>query len=478
MVESKIIHIPFETAILSLESDEVGFAKFQGGAYAFVFTEKRDISIVVPFVPADAENFAAAIQEVRDEFPDATLFSKLIGDNASRSIAKSALSQKGISVQGEAEVKDSGTKLYFVASLGRIRVEGLQPESKTPVAVATPARKKRILIVDDSNTMRRLLKGIIDSDPEMEVVAETERPTQAEQLVRDFNPDLITLDIHMPEMDGITLLKLLKSKFTVPIVMISSVSREEGINVMNALELGAVDYIEKPTMDKLDTLKPLLLEKLKVALTAKVPTAPLTATAVTKMPCELPLLIGSSTGGTEALRVFLTALPAEIPPILIVQHIPAVFSEALAKRLNDLCAFEVREAKHGDGVKPNQVLIAPGGLHMTVRGGIKASTVQLSEKPDGFRHKPAVDVLFQSALKTYGSSCIAMILTGMGTDGAEGMLALRKAGVHTIGQDKESCVVYGMPRAAMELGAVDIELPLDKIPGYLSTGMKKKRKAA
>lgn len=404
---------------------------------------------------------------------------KMVGSAPLREEITKEITARGFKLLGQGDVKSLGLNLYFLPELGKIRID---VDSRTVTKTAIPRRKKRVMIVDDSGTMRKVLRQIFESDPALEVVAETGRPSEAENLVAKHEPDVVTLDIHMPEMDGITLLKKLHAKFPIPYVMISSVSQEEGVEVLKALEHGAVDYIEKPSFDQIDAVSGEILEKIKAASEAKIvrslPTKKGVISPDTKMNVEIPILIGSSTGGTEALRELLIRLPKQIPPILIVQHIPAVFSLALATRLNEMCPFEVREAQQGDTVKPGLVLIAPGGQHMTVRGSGRASSVVIQDGPAGYRHKPAVDVLFDSAVNVYGANCKAIILTGMGDDGAKGMLKLKKLGVETVAQDEKTCVVYGMPRCAVELGAVDHILPLDEIPNWLVKTLSGRKKSA
>lgn len=354
--------------------------------------------------------------------------------------------------------------------------EGLQIESSTLKLNS----KKKVLIVDDSQTVRTLLTKILSSDPELEVVATAESPLEVEALIIKHRPDVITLDIHMPEMDGVSLLKKIQPKFQIPTVMISSISKEEGQYVLNALECGAVDYIQKPQMTNLSESSQLIKERIKIAAHAKVRRKSLSKRVVGANVHDKSqlILIGASTGGTEALREVLQSLPEKIPPILIVQHIPPVFSAAFASRLNDLCPFPVREAKHGEEVKPNQVLIAPGGTQMGIRTVKDKVYVTVNDDAPMNRHKPSVDYLFQSAADNQITQAVAVILTGMGSDGAKMMKRLRAMGVRTIAQSKETCVVYGMPREAVESGAVEFIEPLESIGQKmmdLSTSVKLKK---
>ncbi len=329
-----------------------------------------------------------------------------------------------------------------------------------------PMRKKKVLIVDDSKTIRQLLIKILSEDPQLEIVAETDKPLDVERLIEKHRPDVITLDIHMPDMDGVTLLKKIQPKYKIPTVMISSISKEEGGQVLDALESGAIDYIQKPSMNDLREVAGQIRERIKVAASAKIRTKK----TVTRRSGVSPLVdkqalivLGSSTGGTEAIREILQALPSEIPPMLIVQHIPPVFSAAFAARLNELCPFEVKEAAHGDEIKPNRVLIAPGGKQMAVKALKDKFVVVINDDPPMNRHKPSVDYMFQSVAETGMKKVVGVILTGMGADGAREMKKLRDMGIKTIAQDKDSCVVFGMPREAIQLGGVDFILPLDQI---------------
>ena len=318
--------------------------------------------------------------------------------------------------------------------------------------------KKKILIVDDSKTIRNILSKVFSSDPLFEVCAMAEKPSDVDALIQKHRPDLITLDIHMPEMDGVSLLKIIAPKYKIPTIMISSISMAEGPLVLEALEHGAIDYIQKPEMSELDKVTPLILEKARTAVSAKTTRyGNRTAAVKTKEKCQLDslILLGSSTGGTEAIREILTALPDQIPPMLIVQHIPAVFSAAFAKRMNDLCSFEVKEASNGDEVVANRVLIAPGGMQMRMVHKNNKTFVEITDDEPVNRFKPSVDYLFLSAAKNLYTNTIAVILTGMGKDGAKGMLELNKKGVYTVAQDEASSVVFGMPKEAINIGAAD-----------------------
>ncbi len=368
--------------------------------------------------------------------------------------------------------KEGSVEVMFLPAMNKVRVS---KESKMPL-VRSQAQlpslylneKFKVLIIDDSKTIRNILNKIFSSDPAFLVCAMAEKPSDVEALIIKHRPDVITLDIHMPEMDGVTLLKQIAPKYNIPTVMISSISMAEGPLVLEALENGAVDYIQKPEVSEIEKVTPLILEKVKTAARANMTKAMKRKTGKAVQvsgQCDLQSLIilGSSTGGTEAIREIITALPNQIPPMLIVQHIPAVFSAAFAKRMNDLCPFEVKEAEDGDEVLANRVLIAPGGKQMKfiLKNGKKY--VEINDDDPVNRFKPSVDYLFFSISKNLYTHTVAVILTGMGKDGAQGMLKLHEQGVRTIAQDEYSSVVFGMPKEAIAIGAADYVEPLGEI---------------
>lgn len=343
------------------------------------------------------------------------------------------------------------------------------PSQKSPPSVVSPtaslSKKKRVLIVDDSATIRNLLSKILNSDPYFEVVATAEKPSQVVALINEKKPDVITLDINMPEMDGVKLLEIIHPKFQIPTVMISSISKEEGPQVLRALEIGAVDYIQKPQMNSMAESSALVIERLKIAANAKLKGKARGKKAVSNkiFDTQSIVVIGSSTGGTEAVRVILEAMPNSIPPMLVTQHIPPVFSAAFASRLNDLVKFEVREAKDGDEIKPNLVLIAPGGKQMAVKKVGDKLFAKITDDAPVNRHKPSVDYLFKSVAEAGLANSVAVILTGMGADGAREMKTLRDIGVRTIAQNEQTCVVYGMPKEAVAKGGAEHVLPIETI---------------
>ena len=332
-------------------------------------------------------------------------------------------------------------------------------------------RKIRVLIVDDSSVVRRMIGDALAKDPLIEVVGAAVDPYDARDKIQELNPDVLTLDIEMPRMDGITFLKILQQHRPIPVIVISSLSHAGSRAAMAALEAGAVEVLAKPTSAySIGNLGEQLAMRVKAAAVARRRTAtpsagpvhPAVPRAANYHPRQL-VLLGSSTGGTEALKEILTRLPGDLPPIAIAQHIPAGFSRAFAERMDQLCAFEVREAVDGDVLRPGLAVVAPGDFHMTVGWSAQGFRVSLNQKAPVHHCRPAVDMLFRSAAQCPGARIVAGILTGMGSDGALGMQSLKTAGARTIAQDEATCVVYGMPRAAVELGGVDHVLPLHRI---------------
>ncbi|MBY0553321.1 chemotaxis-specific protein-glutamate methyltransferase CheB [bacterium] len=333
-------------------------------------------------------------------------------------------------------------------------------------AVKVEAKKIRTLIVDDSETIRNLLNKVISADPAFEVVGLAHDAFEAERIIKQAAPDLITLDIHMPGKNGVQFLKEIQSRQFIPVVMISALSQEDGPYMMDALSSGAIDYIKKPDLKELSQLTPVILERLKTAAKAKKSSLKNFNRKVftkTQIDNEHITLIGSSTGGTEAVRSILESMPPEIPPILIVQHIPAVFSKAFADRLNAALPFTVKEASHGEEVTPNKVLIAPGGMQMGVKRKGDKLYIQITEDPAMNRHRPSVDYLFKSVIDAKIEKMNAVVLTGMGADGSKEISKLKMAGAKTIAQDEATSVVYGMPKMAAATGAIDFILPLYSI---------------
>jgi two-component system chemotaxis response regulator CheB len=363
--------------------------------------------------------------------------------------------------------KDSNVDVVFQPSMNKVRVTKDEHATATLNPVKT---KHKVLVVDDSKAIRNILSRIFSTDDSLEVCAMTDNPSEVESLILKHNPDVITLDIHMPQLDGISLLKQITPKFNIPTIMISSISLAEGPLVLEALENGAIDYIQKPEVHEIDRVTPMIIEKVKTA--AKLNSLKKAGIKPRRIVVEKIkqtsnlnslIVLGSSTGGTEAIRNILTAFPDQIPPMLIVQHIPPVFSAAFAKRMNELCNFEVKEAVNGDEVKPNRVLVAPGGKQMKMVYKNSKAYVEITDDEPVNRFKPSVDYMFKSVAESLFTHTVAVILTGMGKDGAKGMLELRNLGVRTIAQDEESCVVFGMPKEAIAIGAAEYVEPLTNI---------------
>jgi two-component system, chemotaxis family, protein-glutamate methylesterase/glutaminase len=331
-------------------------------------------------------------------------------------------------------------------------------------------KKIRVLVVDDSAVVRKTLVESLSADPEIEVVGTACDPFVAREKILELNPDVMTLDIEMPRMDGLTFLRILQQHRPMPVVIISSLTQAGSRAALDAMEFGAVDVLAKPRSAwNLGELRDQLARRVKAAVTARLNhvrpksnASPVAAAG--HYAAQQLIVIGASTGGTEAIKDVLMRLPDGLPPILIVQHIPPLFSKTFADRLNELCAMEVREAKDGDEVHSGLALVAPGDFHMTVDWEKNAYRVRLNQQPPIHYTRPAVDVLFNSAARCAGANAVGILLTGMGRDGAAGMQQLKTVCATNIVQNEESCVVYGMPRAAVELGVADKILPLDHIP--------------
>ena len=337
--------------------------------------------------------------------------------------------------------------------------------------------KIKVLIVDDSALMRKVLTTLLSRDPEIEVIGTAPDPYVAREKIKALNPDVLTLDVEMPRMDGLTFLEKLMAGHPMPVVMVSTLTEQGAETTLRALELGAVDFFTKPKVDLergLETYAQELIGKVKAAAQARIvarkPAAkaagqPGTTPAASAMikTTDTIIAIGSSTGGTEAVKDLLMALPPNTPPIIITQHMPEKFTKSWADRMNELCALSVKEASDGDGVVAGCALVAPGNYHMTlVRSGAKY-LVRLNQDEPVNRHRPSVDVMFHSVAKVAGGNAIGVILTGMGGDGAKAMLEMKQAGAYNIAQDEASCVVFGMPKEAIKLGGVDKILPLQDI---------------
>jgi len=344
-------------------------------------------------------------------------------------------------------------------------------------------KKVRVLIVDDSATVRHTLKEVIESAPDLEVMAAAADPFVAARYMRDEAPDVIVLDIEMPRMDGLSFLDRLMSQHPVPVVICSSLTEQASESAMAALDRGAVEVISKPKLGTREFLvesRAAICEVVRAASKVdakrlrlrRVATAPkLSADAMLEKPSgtamiqttEKVIAIGASTGGTDALLQVLGRLRADSPGVLVVQHMPETFTGQFARRLDSLCRVRVKEAEDGDSVLRGQVLLAPGGRHMLLQRSGARYYVQVKNGPLVARHRPSVDVLFRSTARYAGKNAVGVILTGMGDDGARGMLEMKTAGAYTIAQDEATCVVFGMPNEAIALGGVDRVMPLDAI---------------
>ncbi|EPZ8122851.1 protein-glutamate methylesterase/protein-glutamine glutaminase [Yersinia enterocolitica] len=322
-------------------------------------------------------------------------------------------------------------------------------------------KKIRVLCVDDSALIRSIMSDIVNHQPDMEMVATAPDPIVARDLIKRYNPDVLTLDVEMPRMDGLDFLERLMRLRPMPVIMISSLTGKGSEITLSALELGAVDFVTKPQMGLKDGMMQyveIIAEKIRIAAKAQVRRshhgAPVPKTlSIPLVGSEKIIAIGSSTGGTEALRQVLIPMPLTSPGIVITQHMPPGFTRSFAERLNTLCQIAVKEAEDNDRVLPGHAYIAPGDLHMElIRSGANYH-IKLNKLPPVNRHRPAVDVLFKSVAKSAGKNAVGVILTGMGNDGAQGLLELRQSGAHTLAQSEKSCVVFGMPREAIALGA-------------------------
>ena len=342
----------------------------------------------------------------------------------------------------------------------------------------TSANRIKVLIVDDSAIVRKLLTDALSGESDIEVVGTAPDPYIARDKILALQPDVLTLDIEMPRMDGVTFLKRLMHHHPMPVIVISSLGIASSRVALDSLEAGAIDVLAKPGgPQSVGDLRRGLASKIRAAKVARLrtptrspsrPSAPVTrATSERPFPPSAVIAIGASTGGIEAIEKILIELPETCPGIMITQHIPAVFSRSFASRLNELCTLRVREAKDGDAIESGLALVAPGNFHMLLRSGHGGYRVEIKDGPMVSFQRPAVDVLFHSVAQTAGSNATGVILTGMGSDGAAGMLAMKKAGARTIAQDEASCVVFGMPREAIAAGAADEVLPLQQIAGKL-----------
>jgi two-component system chemotaxis response regulator CheB len=349
-------------------------------------------------------------------------------------------------------------------------------------------KKIRVLCVDDSALIRSLMTEIINSQPDMVVVATASDPLIARDLVKQHNPDVMTLDVEMPRMDGLEFLEKLMRLRPMPVVMVSSLTERGSEAALRALELGAIDFVTKPRLGLRDGLlnyTDLIAGKIRIAAAARLlPARRLAPGSRPAVMADAPLLrspllstekliiIGASTGGTEAIREVLQPLPPDSPGILIAQHMPAGFTHSFAQRLNGLCRIVVSEAVQGERILPGHAYIAPGGFHLSLTRSGANYVAKVDLEPPVNRHRPSVDVLFDSAARHAGKNAVGVILTGMGRDGAEGLLRMRQAGAYTLAQDEASCVVFGMPREAIALGAAQEVVPLQDMSQRLMAHLR------
>ncbi len=342
-------------------------------------------------------------------------------------------------------------------------------------------RRIRVLVVDDSALVRQMLTAGLAADPELEVVGSAGDAFSARDKIVQLAPDVMTLDVEMPRMDGIDFLRRLMAQRPIPVVMVSALTERGAKITLDALAAGAVDFVEKPKADMAKGLQAMMLElraKVRAAAVANVArlvTPPRAAAPISTLPTALArstdkvIAIGASTGGTEAIRAIIERLPRTTPGVVVVQHMPARFTTLFAERLSALSPMEVIEAKHGDRIIDGRVLIAPGGLHTRIVRSGGYYSVQVTPGANVNGHAPSVDVLMQSVAVHAGSNAVGVLLTGMGSDGADGLLAMRKSGARTIAQDEQTCVVFGMPKVAIEKGGVDRVLPLGDIAAAILT---------
>lgn len=333
----------------------------------------------------------------------------------------------------------------------------------------------KVLIVDDSALVRKILTQQLSCDPDIVIIGTAPDPFIARDKIVELNPDVVLLDIEMPRMDGLTFLEKLMKHRPTRVIIVSSLAKAGGVVALRALELGALEVLAKPGASySVADMSEQLIEKIKAVASVKKysfgkgPTLQATPPGKALLKTSHKIIaIGASTGGTEALREVLTPLPSNMAPILVVQHMPQHFTKAFADRLNGLCQMQVKEAEHGELITPGKVLIAPGNKHMELKRSGAQYFVELSDGALVFHQRPSVEVLFNSVATYAGSNSIGVMLTGMGKDGATGLLKMKEAGAQTLAQDERTCVVFGMPREAIIMGAVTRTLPLQEIPRAL-----------
>ena len=392
------------------------------------------------------------------------IFLSAAGHSHHLRILEQLLGKRGLKLHAK-KIRESDFKVLVDGPRKVVKI------SKQPQSFALSRGKTKVLIIDDSKTIRSILKRIIDQNSESEVMGCVDSAEAALDFLKFNVPDVITLDINLPGKNGVEFLKTEGIHKNIPTIVISALNLNDSNAVFECIEAGAVDYLQKPDLQTLDMQSAIILEKIKAAAGANMNVDAgrnSKSSDVKSLPTDIPIFIGASTGGTVALQRILEKLPSSIPPICVVQHIPPVFSRSLAERLNSIVAFDVLEASDGDVVLPNQVLIAPGGRHMKLRKSGDSHIVSLTDDEPVNRFRPSIDYFFDSVSKNYQGPKLACILTGMGKDGAAGLLKLKESGAFTIAQSEATSVVFGMPKVAIELGAVNHIVDLDEIPNQLS----------
>lgn len=444
----------------SLTKDEIGELRFNGGGLLVAFnSEKQEACCLVSKKLQELKNFIETeLNSDPSKYPEV----KLIGEEFFLEELASAVKQAGLVVRAQKEISESEPRSIFVyGDEARVRVEQIERNSTKP--------KIKLLIIDDSPLIHKAIRKLLANDTEIEIVGSVYHPKDAEKALIEFKPDVVTLDLNMPEETGVELLRRLFPRFKLPFILLTSYTREQGPMVFDALAAGAVDYIHKPGMSELGDLRSLMKAKIKAVCRASVdrigrqlakPAAPKQALSFRS---EKVICIGTSTGGPEALRILFEQFPNEIPPVLVVQHIPPVFSNAMAERFDEMFSFDVKEAKDGDELRNNLVLIAPGGTQMKLLQLGGKLKVEVNDDPLMNHHKPSVDYLFYSVAQVLKDKAVGVILTGMGGDGAKGLLKMREAGAKTLSQDELTSVVFGMPKVAWEIGASEKQAPLDEM---------------
>ncbi len=390
-------------------------------------------------------------------------------------IALELLKHFGIPIEGKKVGGYKGKKIRFFTETGLVQIKDIEPQEITLPAKALPKENPiKVMVVDDSKPMRLLLQKMIEEDPKLQVIHVAQDANEALRLMRKEKPDVMTLDIQMPGMSGIDFLKLYMQNTPIPTIMVSGFSATDFDPIMESLENGAFDFIKKPSFSDTALMAKELQEKIKEAFRSKrdlarkkeeAPAQKERVIMATPLLSKYILAMGASTGGTEALKDVLIRLPENVPPIVIVQHIPPGFSKAFADRLDRLCAFKAKEAENGDILKAGHCYVAPGDHHMKFVEKDGQVIIRITTDPPVNRFRPSVDYMFNSVVDLASKrKVMGILLTGMGDDGARGLLQLKKKGVFTVAQDESTSVVYGMPKAAKDMGATDAVLPLLDIP--------------